>query len=81
MESVKGKFVNVDLSTVAGIKSARKNNLIERGLLEFIISSHFHAIVDLFDPFHKGRTFAMMRDPIERTLSFYNYLSIKKALF
>lgn len=75
----KGKFVNVDVSTMSGLKKAKDLGLAQSGLAQLIFTSQFQAVSDLFDIKHKGRMFTIIRDPITRTLSMYQSLSSRKS--
>ena len=45
------------------------------GLADLITSSYFGEVGMLFDVAHKGRAFTIMRDPLERAVSHYWYVT------
>lgn len=56
-----------------GIEKARKLELVSSGLVDVIVSPYLHHVSTLFSSNHKGRIFAVFRDPIERALSIYGF--------
>lgn len=75
----KGKFVNVDVTTISGLKRAKRLGLAQSRLADLIYSEKFQHAADLFDVKYQGRAFTFMRDPIERCLSLYQSLSSRKS--
>lgn len=67
-------FVNVDTTTIEGIERANKMNLAGSELAEVIVIQHLYEAERLFDPYHRGRLFAVFRHPIERAISMFYYL-------
>lgn len=69
------KFVNVDTTTKQGILRAAKLGLVPSGKVDMIFSSDVNFAADhLFDPAHKGRIFALFRNPVDRSVSKFYYL-------
>jgi hypothetical protein len=69
-------YVNVDTSTAEGIQRARNMGLAESRLANVIISQHLHPAATLFNDDQLGRCFTMMRNPIDRAVSMFHYLSV-----
>eukprot|EP00560_Eucampia_antarctica_P006241 CAMPEP_0197828468 /NCGR_PEP_ID=MMETSP1437-20131217/5020_1 /TAXON_ID=49252 ORGANISM="Eucampia antarctica, Strain CCMP1452" /NCGR_SAMPLE_ID=MMETSP1437 /ASSEMBLY_ACC=CAM_ASM_001096 /LENGTH=356 /DNA_ID=CAMNT_0043429677 /DNA_START=212 /DNA_END=1282 /DNA_ORIENTATION=+ len=69
-----GTLVNVDPSDDHGIRRAADMHLVESGMADVIISSRFLHVSSIFDETHKARTFTLIRDPIERSISTFYYL-------
>jgi len=70
------RFVNVDTTTSQGIKRAEGLKLVQSGLADYIVTQHLHLAAGLFTEKYKGRLFTIMRDPIERAISLFHYLSV-----
>jgi hypothetical protein len=69
-------YVNVDTSTAEGIQRAKTMGLVESHLANVIVSQHLHPAATLFNENQLGRCFTMMRDPIDRAVSMFHYLSV-----
>lgn len=67
------KFVNVDVSTPAGIERAKKLNFANSGLADVMISTRIYDASLLFSPVHHGRLFALLRHPVDRAVSLFYY--------
>jgi hypothetical protein len=67
-------FVNVDTTTVEGLKRAKRLGLAQSGLADTIVTTYVHELHDLFDKQHRGRLFAMFRHPVDRAVSLFHYL-------
>jgi len=69
------KFVNVDTTTKQGILRAANLGLVASGKADMIFTSDVNfAVHHLFDPGHKGRIFALFRNPVDRSVSKFYYL-------
>eukprot|EP00979_Chaetoceros_neogracilis_P012644 scaffold3409_cov224-Chaetoceros_neogracile.AAC.1 len=67
--------LNVDVSTLEGIKHAKDVELVESRMAEIIISPLFYAgLSEIFSVEHRGLMFAMFRHPIKRSISLFSYL-------
>ncbi len=71
LEVQESRFVNVDTTTVPGIHRAAEMGLTASGLADVVVSSYLHESAAMFDLFHQGRAFIVMRDPIDRATSMY----------
>ena len=70
-----GSYLNVDLSTMAGVDRGRDIGLLSSGLVDSVVSPQFfYATTQLFDSAHQGRTVCMFRDPVTRELENYQDL-------
>lgn len=67
-------FVNVDTTTVEGLKRAKRLGLAQSGLADTIVTTYVHELHELFDKQHRGRLFAMFRHPVDRAVSLFHYL-------
>jgi len=59
---------------IKGIERAKALNLVQSPLVNIIVSPYIHEISNIFSPSHQGRMFAMLRHPIFRATSTYQYL-------
>lgn len=69
-------YVNVDTTTFAGVQHAKELGLVESGLSEVISTPLLHDVAkSLFDATHQGRAFVVLRNPIDRAMATYHYLT------
>lgn len=69
-------YVNVDTTTIQGIRRAKQLGLADARLAEVMTSPELHLFASsIFNRVQKGRMFALFRDPINRAVSMYHYLS------
>lgn len=78
VDSEGGSYVNVDTTTVTGIKRAKEMGLIESGLADVIMTSYIHEIVTLVNSSNikegSMKCFTLIRHPIRRAESmFHNF--------
>ena len=66
--------LNTDTSSVVGIARAKSIGIVERNMVDIIISSHFHQVCTLLTEKHQGRLFVLMRDPVESAISLFHDL-------
>jgi hypothetical protein len=67
--------VNVDTTTKNGILRAAELGLVASGKADMIFTSDVNFAADhLFDPGHRGRIFALFRNPVDRSVSKFFYL-------
>ena len=65
--------MNVDLSTVDGIRRSKKMRIVESGLPDVVVSNHFIETIGLFGQNIRGKLFIIFDDPVDRIIStFYN---------
>lgn len=75
-ENSNARFVNVDVTTTEGLDRAVKLGLIQSSIADVIFFTNPTIIEGLFDTEHKGRVMAMFRNPVDRLISKFYYLSI-----
>jgi len=69
-----GNFANVDTSTPLGLQRASELGLIPSRMVDVVLTPHVREATKLFDSHHKGRLFALFRDPVDRVVSLYYFL-------
>ena len=67
-------FVNVDTTHLPGLEKAKRLGLVESKLADVIVIRHLFDAERLFNQQRKGRVFAVFRNPLERSISMFNYL-------
>lgn len=77
VQQIRGhSYVNVDTTTEAGIQHANELDLVKSGISDVISTPLLHDVVrDLFDASHQGRAFVVLRNPIDRAMATYHYLT------
>ena len=68
-----GLFLNVDTTTIAGLKHAKDLGTVQSTMASVIFTSYVHEAAVLFDRNHRGRFFTLLRDPVDRVVSLYYY--------
>jgi len=66
-------FVNIDSTTVEGIKRARDMGFADAQLADVVVSPFVYKTNDLFTKTAKGRLFSVFRHPIDRAVSMFYY--------
>ena len=69
-------FVNVDTTTVEGIKRAKEMGFADSGLADAVVSSFIYESNELFTPTAQGRLFSVFRHPIDRAISMFYYIQV-----
>jgi Sulfotransferase family len=69
-----GNFANVDTSTPLGLQRAAEVGLVPSRIVDVILTPHVREATKLFDAHHKGRLFALFRNPVDRVVSLYYFL-------
>lgn len=67
-------FVNVDTTTMNGLKKAKMLGLTESGLADVVITPFLFEADDIFASDHRGRLFTLFRHPVDRAVSMFSYL-------
>eukprot|EP00591_Stephanopyxis_turris_P006837 CAMPEP_0195519026 /NCGR_PEP_ID=MMETSP0794_2-20130614/14208_1 /TAXON_ID=515487 /ORGANISM="Stephanopyxis turris, Strain CCMP 815" /LENGTH=468 /DNA_ID=CAMNT_0040648101 /DNA_START=66 /DNA_END=1472 /DNA_ORIENTATION=+ len=74
------KYVNVDTTSLSGIERAISFELGPSGLADVITSSYLFQISNVFSrPSHLGKSFTMLRHPVERAVSMYYLMQQEDA--
>lgn len=72
------QYVNVDLSIAPGIERASSMGLASSGLADVLVTGHLHyASTLLLDEFHHGVMFALIRHPVEQSISTYRIYALR----
>ena len=71
----KGSYLDVDMSTLHGLRRASDFFLFDRHLADYVASPFLPEVLEMFPESHKGRIFTMLMDPIARVKASYNHLS------
>jgi hypothetical protein len=66
------RYVNVDPTTVEGLKRAKDLGLATSGLAEVMFTNLIPESAHLFNPTNRGRLFAVFRHPLERAMNVYH---------
>ena len=69
-------FVNVDVTTVAGIEKAAEMGFADSGLAGCVVSPFLFEANHLFTDTAQGRLFAVFRHPVDRAVSMFYYLQV-----
>lgn len=68
-----GHFINVDTTTIAGLKRAKTLGLVQSKTVSVIFTPYVQEAAILFDRNHRGRFFTLLRNPVERIISLYYF--------
>ena len=71
-------FVNIDSTTIAGIKRAANMRFADAQVADVVVSPLIHETNELFSHSSKGRFFAVFRHPIERAVRLFYTLQEKE---
>jgi hypothetical protein len=69
-------FVNVDVSTIAGIERAAKMGFADSGLAGCVVTPFLYEANALFTETAQGRLFAVFRHPVDRAVSMFYYIQV-----
>ncbi len=75
------KYVNVDLSTTEGIGRAKSLGLIESKMDFVMVSAQLYEIASLVDSKQNIRMFTMMRNPVDRAVSYFYWSKMHDKKF
>jgi len=70
------RFVNVDTTSISGLKRAKAMGLVQSGLVDVFVSQYVVPAAEVFAPEYKGRMFALFRHPVDRAVSEFYYLQM-----
>jgi hypothetical protein len=75
------EYVNVDVSSPAGIKRASEMNLASSGLADVISSPFIYETTAIFQDIPAaGKCFTLLRHPVERAVSQYHFYQNEDSL-
>ncbi len=69
-------FVNIDSTTVAGIRHARDMQFADTQLADVVVSPFVFEPNELFTTTVRGRLFSVFRHPIKRAVSMFYYIRV-----
>ena len=68
-----GQYVNVDMSTPAGIQRAKDMNLGTSGMADVISTPFIYETAEIFQGIpESGKCFTLLRHPVDRAVSLYH---------
>ena len=70
----KGKYLDVDMGTLHGLKRASDYFLFDRHLADYVASPFLPEVLSMFPESHKGRIFTIIFDTNARIKASYNHL-------
>jgi len=75
LEAPKGRFINLDVSTVEGLERAKSLGLASSQKAQLLVSRLLYNMVDIFDETNQGRMFAFFRHPNDIIVSIYQTMA------
>ena len=73
MEYAKDNILNMDTSSPEGLALSYANQVANSGKVDMIVSNYFLSGAALFTDQHHGKTFSILRHPIDLALSLFHY--------
>lgn len=73
MEFVRENVLNMDTSSPEGLSFSFENQLANSNMVDVIVSNYFLSGSALFTDLHYGKTFAILRHPVDLALSLFYY--------
>ena len=73
MEYVRDNILNMDTSSPEGLSLSLANQVVNSGKVDVIVSNYFLSGAALFTDLHYGRTFVVLRHPVDVALSLFHY--------
>ncbi|KAL9186870.1 hypothetical protein ACHAXT_010590 [Thalassiosira profunda] len=73
MEMARSNILNVDTSSPEGLAFAFSHQIGNSNKVDVIVSNYFLSGSALFTDIHRGRTFTILRHPIDLALSLFHY--------
>ncbi|KAL7529944.1 hypothetical protein ACHAXR_003238 [Thalassiosira sp. AJA248-18] len=73
MEYVRNNILNMDTSSPGGLAFSFANQLVNSGKVDVVISNYFLSGSVLFTDVHYGKTFTILRHPVDAALSLFHY--------
>jgi len=91
LDYARNNVLNVDTTSPDGLQFAQENNIVSSNMVDVIVSNYFLSGSALFNDEHYGKTFTMLRHPVEvatslfyqrrkyieawKSMSFYDYVA------
>lgn len=69
LEMSQGNYVNVDTTTLHGLKKAKSLGLVQSKEVNAIFTPYVQEAAVLFDKNHRGRFVTILRDPVDQITS------------
>ena len=73
MDFPKNNILNMDTCSPDGLSHSFANQLVNSGMVDVIVSNYFLSGAALFTDQHSGKTFTILRHPVEVALSLFHY--------
>ena len=73
MSYVRKNILNMDTSTPDGLAFSFANQIVSSGFVDVIVSNYFLSGSALFNDQHMGKTFTILRHPVDLSLSLFHY--------
>lgn len=73
MQFAKKNILNMDTTSPKGLAVSYANNLVNANKVDLIVSNYFLSGSALFTDQHHGRTFTILRHPVELAISLFYY--------
>ena len=73
MEYARQNILNMDTSSPEGLSFSFANQIANSNKVDVIVSNYFLSGSALFTDLHRGKTFTILRHPIELALSLFHY--------
>jgi len=73
MDYARNNVLNMDTSSPEGLSFSFANQIVNSGKVDVIVSNYFLSGAALFTDIHNGKTFTILRHPIELALSLFHY--------
>jgi hypothetical protein len=73
MEYARDNILNMDTSSPEGLSFSYQKQIVNSNKVDVIVSNYFLSGAALFNDLHYGRTFAILRHPVDVALSLFHY--------
>ncbi|KAL7527400.1 hypothetical protein ACHAXR_001940, partial [Thalassiosira sp. AJA248-18] len=73
MDYARNNILNMDTSSPDGLAFSFANQLVNSGKVDVLVSNYFLSASALFTDKHKGKTFTILRHPVDVALSLFHY--------
>ena len=73
MEYARPNILNMDTTSPQGLKHSFSNGVADSNMVDLIVSNYFLSGAALFTDMHYGKTFTILRHPVELAISLFYY--------